>query len=93
MTMPAQDWADKLADEMMARANGKPERLEALRHEMAEALRNCQLHERIRCSRVAYDAAAEFCRPTQAKAVSTAVQVLTDEHAGDEDIRHLKSQD
>lgn len=46
------DWADKIADEMMARANMQPERLEALRHEMAGALRA----ERARCITVLADA-------------------------------------
>lgn len=43
------DWADTIADEMMARANGRPEQLEALRHELAAALRD----ERLRCKSLA----------------------------------------
>lgn len=34
------DWADQAADEMMARVNGSEELLEALRHDLAAALRS-----------------------------------------------------
>lgn len=43
------DWADTAADEMMARANMQPEKLEVLRYYVAVALRA----ERARCKAVA----------------------------------------
>lgn len=43
------DWADTIADEMIAKANMQPERLEVLRHEVAGALRA----EREACAKIA----------------------------------------